>query len=136
MALYQNILLLLDCSPVDDVIVAHVRELAKYHHSKVHLFHVIHAHTLDQERLMFEKTEKSFAEIKSILEADGIDVTSSAVVGEPAEEVLKKSEEPVWDLVAMATHGHKRFSDFILGSVSEVLKHNIDKPLLMLSGKS
>ena len=136
MALYQNILLLLDCSHVDIVIVNHIKELAKHHHSNVHLFHVIHAHTLDQERLMFDNAEKCFTEMKLILEQEDIKVTSSATVGEPAEEVLKKAKEPEWDLVAMATHGHKRFSDFILGSVSEVLKHNLDKPLLMISGKS
>lgn len=134
MALYKNILLLMDCSPVDDAIVTHIEELAKHHKSRVHLFHVVHAHTLDQERLMFAATETCLSKVKAMLVNKGIDASYSFVEGEPAEEVLKKTKEPTWDLIAMATHGHKGISDFILGSVSEVLKHNSDKPLLLLAG--
>ena len=50
--MYENILLLLDCSPVDEAIVNHVVALARIHKSTVHLFHVVHAHTLDQERAL------------------------------------------------------------------------------------
>ena len=39
------------------------------------------------------------------------------------------------DLVALATHGHKGIIDIVLGSVSEKLKHESDKPILLLRGK-
>ncbi|MCD6122392.1 MAG: universal stress protein [Spirochaetales bacterium] len=132
--MYKNILLLLDCSPVDRVIVNHIKELAKYHKSRVHLFHVVHAHTLDQERAMTVEVKECFSEVLSVFEKEKINVDYSIVEGEPAEEVLKKATEPVWDLIALATHGHKIFGDFIYGSVSDVLKHKANKPLLLIHG--
>lgn len=132
--MYKNILLLLDCSPVDRVIVNHIKELAKYHKSRVHLFHVVHAHTLDQERVMTTELKECFSEVLSVFEKEKINVDYSSVEGEPAEEVLKKATEPVWDLIALATHGHKAFGDFIYGSVSDMLKHKSDKPILLIHG--
>ena len=132
--MYKNILLLLDCSPVDRVIINHIKELAKYHKSRVHLFHVVHAHTLDQERVMTAGLKECFGEAIAVFEKENIKVDYSSVEGEPADEVLKKAEEPVWDLIAMATHGHKSFGDFIYGSVSDVLKHKVSKPLLLIHG--
>lgn len=132
--MYKNILLLLDCSPVDKVIVNHIKELAKYHKSRVHLFHVVHAHTLDQERVMTAELSECFSKVLSVFEKEKINVDYSSVEGEPAEEVLKKASEPAWDLIAMATHGHKVLGDFIYGSVSDVLKHKLNKPLLLIHG--
>ncbi|RKX84969.1 MAG: universal stress protein [Spirochaetes bacterium] len=132
--MYKNILLLLDCSPVDRVIVNHIKELAKYHKSRVHIFHVVHAHTLDQERAMTVEVKECFSEVLSVFEKEKINVDYSIVEGEPAEEVLKKATEPAWDLIALATHGHKTFGDFIYGSVSDVLKHKANKPLLLIHG--
>lgn len=133
--MYNNILLLLDRSEVDTTIIKHIIELAQVHNSRVQLFHVIHAHTLDQERMMVAKTNEYFSQISETFMKENIQVDYSSVEGEPAEEVLKKASESIWDLVAMATHGHKGFSDFILGSVSDVLKHKLDKPLLLIHGQ-
>ena len=132
--MYKNILLLLDCSPVDKAIVLQIKELALIPKSRVHLFNVIHAHTLDQERIMTKETEEYFSKISTDLAHENITVDFSSIEGEPAESVLKKAREPEWDLVAMATHGHRGLSDFILGSVSDVLKHKLDKPLLLIHG--
>ncbi len=132
--MYNNILLLLDCSPVDRTIVAHVKELAKIHHSRVHLFHVVHAHTLDQKRVMTKEMTECISEILLLFNKEGINADYSSAEGEPAEEVLKKAREKVWDLIAMATHGHNFFGDFIYGSVSHILKHKVKKPLLLIQG--
>lgn len=132
--MYHNILLLLDCSPVDDAIIYHIKELAKYHNSRVHLFHVVHAHTLDQERVMTTQVTRCFERVLKIFNEANVKVDYSTAEGEPEEETLKKASEPIWDLVAMATHGHKAFSDFILGSVSDTLKHKLNKPLLLIRG--
>jgi len=132
--MYKNILVLLDCSPVDDVILRHIRELAKIHSSKVCLFHVIHAHTLDQRRFMLERAQRCLEDGAEILRKAGIDVILSTAEGEPVPEVLKKIETSECDLVAMATHGHRGIADFVLGSVSNAVKHHIKKPLLLIRG--
>jgi len=132
--MYKNILLLIDCSRVDQTIVDHIKILAGVHGSRVHLFNVIHAHTLDQERIMMEQQTEYFAKFTKEFKKENIEVDSSSALGEPDELILQKAGEPIWDLVAMATHGHKGFRDFILGSVSDILKHKLKKPLLLLRG--
>lgn len=134
--MYKKILLLLDCSPVDDPIIQHILSLAEIHHSSVHLFHVVHAHTLDQERVLSEKTEIFISKTLKMFQDKHIDVTFSIGEGEPAEEVLKKTRSEQWDLIALATHGHKALADFIYGSVSNTLKHKVAIPLLTVPGKS
>ncbi len=135
MSLYEKILLLLDCSPVDEVILKHVLELSKIHRSTVFLFHVVHAHTLEQERVMVEKVKKCFKEAEKLFKENKVEVTYSYRVGEPESEVLKIINEGKWDLICLATHGHKGIKDFLKGSVSDVIKHNTDKPILMIRGK-
>jgi nucleotide-binding universal stress UspA family protein len=132
--MYEKILLLMDCSPVDEVILKHVVELAKIHKSEVHLFHVVHAHTLDQQRVMVSQTEVCLARAQAALENEHISTSFSFSEGEPSELVLEKVVGSDFDLVALATHGHKGISDVVLGSVSRLLKHNCNKPILMLRG--
>jgi len=64
--LYKKILVLMDCSSVDSVIVEHIKKLAKIHKSQVHFFHVVHVHTLDQQRIAIEETKNCLAKAKSI----------------------------------------------------------------------
>lgn len=133
--MYEKILLLMDCSPVDEAILNHVAELAKIHKSKVHLFHVVHAHTLDQQRVLVANTEECLSRAQAILKKEHISVSSSFSEGEPSELVLAKIVGSDFDLVALATHGHKGISDVVLGSVSRLLKHHSDKPILLLRGE-
>ena len=133
--MYEKILLLMDCSSVDDRIVDHVVELASIHGSSVQLFHVVHAHTLDQQRTMRETSEACLQAAVARFAARSVPASYSTVEGEPAEQVIRKVNECDCDLVALATHGHTGFSDFILGSVSRKLKHHVDKPILLMRGE-
>jgi nucleotide-binding universal stress UspA family protein len=132
--MYKNILLLMDCSPVDEAIINHVVKLAMIHKSKVHLFHVVHAHTLDQQRALVEKAKKCLSRAKVKLEKEHIPTDYSFSEGEPSELLPVVVAESDCDLVALATHGHKGITDIVLGSVSRKLKHESDKPILLLRG--
>ena len=132
--MYENILLLMDCSPVDTAILGHVVELAKIHGSRVHLFHVVHAHTRDQERVLVARTEECLSRAQALLEEQHIPASRSIAEGEPSEQVLAKVAGSDFDLVTLATHGHGGVGDVVLGSVSRALKHHSDKPILMLRG--
>ena len=57
MQVYKKILVTIDCSPVDDAIVKHVALLAVQNRAKVCMLHVIHAHTIDQRRILREQAE-------------------------------------------------------------------------------
>ncbi len=135
MSLYNKILLLLDCSSVDDAIIAHIEKLAKIHNAHVHLFHVVHAHTLDQERVEAQRTKKCIQKARERLQKEGIDVSFSISEGEPEKEVVKKINEYDCDLIAMATHGHRGIADFLTGSISDVVKHNTCKPILLIKAQ-
>ena len=132
MQVYKKILVTLDCSPVDDAIIEHVSALAKQNSAQVFLLHVVHSHTLDQDRTLREQAEAALEARRDLLQAQGI--TAQVVIrsGEPDAEILKEIEVKDYDLVAMATHGHSFIGDLLFGSVSRTLKHKIDIPLLLI----
>jgi nucleotide-binding universal stress UspA family protein len=132
MQIYKKILLTLDCSEVDGPIVEHVASLALQNDARVVLLHVIHAHSLDQDRVLRNEASVTLKDRLSSLRAQGIDASSIIRSGEPDAEVLHEIESGGYDLVAMATHGHTFIGDILFGSVSGSLKHKITIPLLLL----
>ena len=132
MQVYKKILVAMDCSGVDDVIIRHVAALALQNQAQVHLLHVVHSHTLDQDRALHELAETSLRARREALEAQGVETRMIIKSGEPDEEILKEIEGQGYDLVAMATHGHTFIGDILFGSVSRTLKHRISIPLLLI----
>ena len=132
MQIYKKILVTIDCSDVDGPILAHAGALAQQNNAQVVLMHVIHAHTLDQDRALRDKSsiamETYLAEMKRL----GVDARLLIKSGEPEREIMKEIEAGDYDLVAMATHGHNFLGDILFGSVSGSLKHKINIPLLLL----
>jgi len=132
MQVYKKILVTMDCSSVDDAIIEHVSALAVQNDAQVYLLHVVHSHTLDQDRALRERAEASLKSRCESLQARGIEVRIVIRSGEPDTEILKEIEGKDYDLVAMATHGHTFMGDFLFGSVSRTLKHRICTPLLLI----
>jgi nucleotide-binding universal stress UspA family protein len=132
MQVYKKILVAMDCSDVDDAIVEHVSALAIQNKAQVYLIHVVHSHTLDQERVLHKQAETCLKSRCDTLQAHGIDSHIVIRSGEPDKEMLKEIEEKDYDLVAMATHGHSFVGDILYGSVSRTLKHKIHVPLLLI----
>jgi len=130
--IYKRILLTIDCSEVDGPIVAHVSALARQNNAQVVLMHVIHAHTLEQDRALRDKATAAMDDWLTNMRSEGIEVLAIIKNGEPEDEILHEIENGDYDLVAMATHGHNLFGDILFGSVSKSLKHNITIPLLTL----
>ena len=135
MQIYRKILVTMDCSSVDDAIIEHVSALALQNSSQVSLLHVIHSHTLDQERVLREMSEPFLESRCKILQGKGIDARILIRSGEPDTEILKEIRNEDYDLVAMATHGHSFIGDTLFGSVSRTLKHTISIPLLLIGPK-
>lgn len=134
MQIYKKILVTMDCSPVDDAIVQHVAALARQNSAKVVLLHVVHSHTLDQDRTLREQAETALKAQFESLQRHGVEAAIVLRSGEPETEILAEIEEKDYDLVAMALHGHTFMADALLGSVSRSLKHSIRIPLLLLRG--
>lgn len=132
MQIYKKILVAMDCSPVDDVIVEHISALAQQNSAEVFLLHVVHSHTLDQDREMRALAETTLQSRRQTLSDQGVKASVIIRAGEPDDQILKQIKENDYDLVAMATHGHSFIGDILFGSVSRTLKHKISIPLLII----
>jgi nucleotide-binding universal stress UspA family protein len=132
MKVYKQILVAIDCSPVDDALVEQVSALALQLGATMHLLHVIHSHTLDQERFLREESTMILDRYRKKLQGEGIDVQVVIRSGEPEQEILHEIGEKSYDLVAMAAHGHNLPERILFGSVSRILRQNISIPLLLI----
>ncbi len=132
MQVYKKILVTMDCSPVDDVILEHISALAKQNNAEVFLIHVVHSHTIEQDRALHNRAKVALNKKGILLQNQGIETNIILKSGEPEEEIVSEVESGDYDLVAMATHGHGFLADTLFGSVSRVLKHRITVPLLLV----
>jgi len=132
MPAFKEILVAIDCSEVDETILSHVSALALPLGATVHLLHVVHSHTLDQDRYLREKATQILEGYNNKLQTKGI--TSSFVIrsGEPETEILKEIDENAYDLLSMATHGHHLPGRILFGSVSRALREKMTIPLLLI----
>jgi universal stress protein A len=135
MQVYKKILVTADCSPVDAAILKHVSALARQNDAQVYLLHVVHSHTLDQDRVLREQAQACLDSYRAALQAEGVETYVLIRSGEPDAEILDEIAGADYDLVAMATHGHTFLGDFLFGSVSRSLKHKISIPLLLLKSE-
>ena len=135
MTAFENILLLIDCSPADHEVIKVIKKMLSDSDSKLTLVHVIHCHTLDQQRDLREKASEYLESYQKDLIDSGIKNTKILFLsGEPEFQLAKEINEGSYDLVAMGTHGHKGFKDLLYGSVSTSLKHHVKTPLLLVKG--
>lgn len=140
--MYKKILIPLENSKYDNVILNHIKLLAKEFQSKLILVHVADGYgarmqkqlnLVDSEEI---KKDRSYLEKqKNKLINDGFFVTSFLQRGEPSDEILKIARQEQCDLIAMATHGHRFIKDIIFGSVAENIRHRTDIPILMVKSQ-
>ena len=137
--MYKQILIPLDNSPVDNVILSHIRPLAKLTGANLVLVHVADGYVaryqkqlnledsqeIKEDRLYLERKEKELRE-------EGFQVKAFLGEGDPASEILAVADQEHCDLIAMSTHGHRFLKDVILGSVADNIRHRTDIPILMI----
>lgn len=140
--MYQRILVPLEHSDYDEVILAHVRKLARQcGGSSMVLIHVADGwaarnikelHLRESEEM---KSDREYIEqIADVLEAEGYKVEALLAGGDPAREIAAAGEREKCDLIAMATHGHRGLADVLRGSVANELRHISMLPVLMVRG--
>lgn len=139
--MYKRILVTLENSEYDDIIVTHVRKLAKLCNCSLVLIHVAdgwaarnvsqlklrESEEMQQDRAYLEKVAAS-------LESDGIDAEPLLASGDPADEIAAAADREGCDLIAMTTHGHKFLNDMLRGSVANKVRHNSMIPVLLVRG--
>jgi nucleotide-binding universal stress UspA family protein len=135
MPVYRNILVAIDCSPVDEAVIAAVSSLALQLGATVHLLHVVHSHTIDQDRILRTEALATLDRYRQQMQSSGIDAGTVLRSGEPDREILNELENNSYDLLAMATHGHNLLGRILFGSVSRKLRQKITLPLLLIKPK-
>jgi nucleotide-binding universal stress UspA family protein len=135
--MYKKILIALDSTPTDRVIIEHVKQLAKLASSMVVLLHVADgwaARTFGQDAVSPEVEEDTvyLKKIKDEFRLENIQTEAELAYGEPANEIIKYANRESCDLIAMSTHGHRFLSDLLYGTTVPKVRHSTSIPVLLI----
>lgn len=137
--MYKHILVPLENSDTDKVVLAHIRPLARFCGARITLVHVADGFVARNQRLFNLAESEEMVQDREYLErledelaAEGHEVVCILAQGDPAREILRLAEEVRCDLIAMSTHGHKFPADLFYGSVADRVRHSTSIPVLLL----
>lgn len=135
--MYHHILVPLDASSCDAVIIDHILALAGFCKSRVTLLHVADgwaARQFGKDAVSSEIAEDTayLQKVKAQFESAGIPTTAQLLYGEPKTEILKWIEQNHCDLIAMSTHGHRFLGDLFFGTTATHVQHRVSIPVLLL----
>jgi nucleotide-binding universal stress UspA family protein len=139
--MYGRILVPLEHSAYDQVILSHVRQLAQLCSSAIVLIHVAdgwaarHQRTLKLRESEEMRLDREYIEsCCAALRMEGFETESILAGGDPAGEIAAAAEREQCDLIAMAVHGHKGIQDVIYGTTANSVRHRSMVPVLMVRG--
>lgn len=139
--MYRRILVPLEHSSYDDVIIAHVRQLATLCQSSLLLIHVADGWAARHQRsLKLRESEEMRVDREYIegwcarLRGEGFETDSILAGGDPASEIAAAADREHCDLIAMAVHGHRGLQDVIYGTTANTVRHRTMVPVLMVRG--
>ena len=138
--MYQKILIALDHTASDTAVLDHVSRLAPLHRSELLLVHVADGWAARNfERLNLAESEEmvrdrryledTAAKLQSELK---LTVLAKLALGNPPDEIVKVAHAENCDLILMASHGHRFFSDLWHGSTIDQVRHNTHVPILVV----
>jgi nucleotide-binding universal stress UspA family protein len=138
--MYNTILVTLDNTPTDRVIIEHIKKLAALAGSRLALLHVADgwaARTYGPDAVSAEVDEDRayLKKIQSEFQSIGIPTEAELAYGEPVREIVKWVQQKGCDLVAMSTHGHRFLADLFLGTTASRVQHSVSVPVLLLRAK-
>lgn len=143
----QKILVTLDGSQFAEEIISYVEGLAKEMGSEIILLRVIepikfpYLETYDAECERYEKDFMARAEKEArhylskkenTLRDKGVKVSSTLLIGKPAETILQYARDNSASLIALATHGFSGITKWAYGSIASKLIERSPKPILLV----
>jgi nucleotide-binding universal stress UspA family protein len=139
--MYRRILVPLEHSSYDRVILDHVRQLASLCHSSLLLIHVADGWAARNQRsLQLRESEEMRVDREYIegwcatLREEGYETHALLAGGDPAAEIAAAADREQCDLIAMAVHGHKGLQDVLYGTTANAVRHRTMVPVLMVRG--
>jgi len=139
--MYRRILIPMEHSAYDRVIVEHVRQLATLCRSSLLLMHVADGWAARHQRsLQLRESEEMRVDREYLeswcatLRAEGYETESLLAGGDPATEIAAAADREGCDLIAMAVHGHRGLQDVLYGTTANSVRHRTMVPVLMVRG--
>ncbi len=141
--MYRKILVALDTTASDQVILPHITRLALLLKSELLLLHVADgwvARNFDQLKLAgSEEMQEDWRYLQEtatrLREETGLTIGTQLALGSPPEHILKVADTEGCDLIALASHGHRLVGDIIYGSTIEVVRHKARVPIFVVPQK-
>jgi manganese transport protein len=137
--MYHHILIPLENSATDQVILDHIKSLVTLTGAKLLLLHVADgwvARNFNQLKLAESEEMKSDREylekVAGQLRGNGYAVETMLALGDPPAEIVKAAEGEHCDLIALAGHGHRLFGDIFHGSTITEVRHKTSIPILVV----
>lgn len=139
--MFKKILIALDHSKSDAVLLPRVKELCRLTHAKILLLHVSTGWKASWQRDLnltdsqeMEEDREYLQEVENNLRREGFDVESRHSTGSAASVIVKTAREENCDLIAMATHGHRWLSDLLHGTTIGKVRHETEIPIFLVKG--
>jgi nucleotide-binding universal stress UspA family protein len=79
-----------------------------------------------------EAAELTLKEIQTKLEGKGVEIGTQVLLGNPADELVRFSQNPEVGMVAVGKTGKGAIARLLLGSVAEALVRKCPKPLVLV----
>jgi nucleotide-binding universal stress UspA family protein len=141
--MFKKILVALDHSAADAVLLGQVKELARLTHAEVLLLHVSTGWKAQWQQDLnltdSDEMQEDRAYLRTLedeLRSEGYIVSARHAAGKPADEILKTAREEKCDLIAMASHGHRLLHDVIYGTTITKVRHASETPIFLVRGVS
>ena len=141
--MYHRILVPLENTRTDRVILPHLRALARHCGASIVLIHVAdgfaarNIQQLDLRESEEMRRDRQYLDaVSAELVAEGFECEAVLACGNPADEISSAAVREGADLIAMATHGHKLVGDLFLGSTIDRVRHNTSVPILVVRAGS
>jgi nucleotide-binding universal stress UspA family protein len=136
---YKKILIALENSATDQVILDHFKPFVRLTKAKLLLLHVADgwvARNFNQLKLAESeemKSDRAYLEkVAGQLRRDGFSVETMLALGDPPAEIIKVAEGEHCDLIAMGSHGHRLLGDIFHGSTITEVRHHTLIPILLV----
>jgi nucleotide-binding universal stress UspA family protein len=140
--MYKKMLVLLDGSPLSEVVFYYAQELSGRLKIDLELLHVCNPQEAEQlpmrQAYMEHKAEELQKKAEEIYTKTGgtpdqaIKAKAKVIVGYPAEEILKYVDINSIDLVMLSTHGRSGIRSWDLGSVAHKVIHAAVVPVWLV----
>ncbi len=140
--MFKKILVALDHSKADSVLLPRVKELATLTQAEILLLHVSTGWAAQWQDNLNLSDSKEMKEDREYLESvaqklreENFRVMARHERGEPARAILQTAREEHCDLIAMAPHGHKLIADLIHGTTIDKVRHESEIPIFLVKAK-